>query len=239
MIQRFYKKIRLNPDPDLFTALFVVALLSLCLGIYNNYQIRNGAGAAVALDSNGQKVLPLKDLIKNINPSAKKIGNPDAKVVMVEFEDFQCPFCKKFNKETFPLIKKKYIDTGKVLFIHQDLAFLGLESNSAAESAHCAGDQGKFWEYRQYLYDNHGGENLGAFNDNNLKKFAKNLGLDTSVFNACFDSGKYKDLVNQTKDFARGYGITATPTFVINGQIVKGAMGMGSFETMINNLLEN
>jgi len=236
-LHSLYKKFRIHPDPDMFTALFVVSLVALALGVYNNYQIRNGIVSPNNI-VNGQKVLPIKNLVKNIKPDSPKLGDPKAKVTMVAFEDFQCPFCRKFHDETFDRIKKEYIDTGKVLYIHQDLAFLGLESNTSAEAANCAKDQGRFWEYRNLLYENQSvAHNAGNFKSENLKEFARKSGLDMVQFNQCFDSQKYKNLVSEARTFANSYGISSTPTFVINGVMVKGAKSFDSFEIIINSEL--
>lgn len=236
---KFYKKIRLNPDPDVFTLLVVVCIISLSLGFYNNYQIRNGNFVGANVGADGKKLLPVKDLIKNIKTDAPKLGNKDAKVVVVIFEDFQCPFCKKFETESYEKIKKDFVDTGKVLLVHQDLAFLGPESISAAEAANCALDQDKFWEYRKYVYDHQGDENSGALSDENLKKFATTLGLNRTQFDSCLDSGKYETKVSAERDFASSYGVGSTPTFVINGLVVRGARQYTDFSTIINNALNN
>lgn len=234
----FYKKWRLVPDPDTFTILLIVSLMSLGLGIYNNYQISNGVSVNNNV-VNGKKVLPLKDLVKNIDKASQTMGNADAKVVLVAFEDFQCPYCKKFHDDTFPQLKKEYIDTGKVLFIHQDLSFLGIESNSAAEAAQCAGDQGKFWEYRDELYKNQvQTHNAGNFSDENLGKLARNIDINMVQFSECYDGRKYKDLVSKTTVFADKYGISSTPTFVVNGVMIKGARPYDSFKSVIDNLLK-
>ncbi len=238
MMKKFYKKIRLHPDPDVFTLVLFLCVISLSLGIYNNYLIRNPSISGVNIGSDGQRYLPLKNLVKNVSKEAPSLGNKKAKVVMVEFEDLQCPYCKKFNTEVFPKIKEKYIDTGKVLFITQDLAFLGDESYMAAEAAGCANDQGMYWEFREHLYTHQGQENSGAFNDNNLKKFAIYLGLDAAKFNQCFDERKYKNLVEETKAFGVSYGLKSTPNFVINDRTIRGAMPIQSYEALIDELLK-
>ncbi len=235
----FYKRVRLNPDPDVFTALVVVCIISLLLGFYNNYQIRNGSFASANLTAEGKKVLPLKNLIKNISSDAERVGNKNAKVVVVAFEDFQCPYCKKFHDETYDKLKKEFIDTGKILFVHYDMAFLGPESTSAGEASLCAAEQGKFWEYRDVLYKNQVSEhNVGNFNDENLLKFAKSIGLDGSKFSECVSADKYVDQINGARSFAESYGIGSTPTFVVNGEMIRGARQYAEFSTVINNALK-
>lgn len=213
-----------------------VSFLSLLLGVYNTYLIKTSRNSQ-NVGPNGQKLLPIKELIKKIDPNARKIGNTDSKVVMVAFEDFKCQYCRSFHNGSFLDIKTKYIDTGKISFVHQDFAFLGLESILSAEAAQCAGDQNKFWEYRDVLYAEQNKEGGASFNDASLKRYAKNLGLNQTEFDSCYDGRKYKELVEKTQEFARSYGISATPTFVINGQIIKGAMGIGTFEEIIDSEL--
>ncbi len=179
---------------------------------------------------------------------AVKLGNPDAKVVMVEYADFQCPFCGKFQKETMPLIVENYIKNGQVLFAYKDYAFLGDESTYAAEAAQCAGEQDKFWQYHDYLYKylwdnyyskNRNGENVGAFSKSELKKFANTLGLNTTAFNFCLDSGKYEAAVKESTEQGRGFGVDGTPAFFIEGELVTGALPYSQFKAALDEALKN
>src|SRR3989344_3864039 len=129
------------------------------------------------------------------------LGDQNAPVVFVEYGDYQCPFCGKFFKDIEPTLREKYIKTGKVKFIYRDFAFLGDESLWASNAARCAGEQGKFWQYHDYLYSNQSGENQGAFSKSNLKSFAPALGLVQEKFNSCLDSEKYTDAIKkETKE---------------------------------------
>jgi len=112
-------------------------------------------------------------------------------------------------------------------------AFLGPESQSAAEASECAADQDAFWEYHDLLFDSQSGENRGAFNTENLKAFAEQLNLDTGQFNECLDSGKYTTLVQNETTAARQLGVQSTPAFVINGQAVIGAQPFEVFQQVI------
>jgi protein-disulfide isomerase len=116
-------------------------------------------------------------------------------------------------------------------------AFLGQESQWAAEASECAADQEAFWEYPDYLFDNHGGENQGAFRKENLKRFAEELGLDAAAFNECLDSGKYAQVVQSETTAEQQLGVQSTPTFIVNGQPVVGAQPFEVFEHLIDNLL--
>lgn len=119
-----------------------------------------------------------------------------------------------------------------------NFAFLGPESTWSAEAAECAADQEKFWEYHDKLYDSQSGENQGAFNKENLKKFAQEIGLDTQAFNECLDSGKYMALIQEDTQAASSLGVKSTPTFLINGQPVIGAQPFDVFQQTIESLLK-
>jgi protein-disulfide isomerase len=129
------------------------------------------------------------------------------------------------------------VDTGKVRFGYLNFAFLGDESQWAAEAAECAGDQNAFWEYHDYLFSHQNGENQGAFSKDNLKAFAADMKLDTTAFNTCLDSGKYTQLVTDQTNLGRGLGVQSTPTFAVNGQPVVGAIPFESFKQTIDTLL--
>lgn len=161
-------------------------------------------------------------------------GNADSKVTVIEFADFQCPFCGEWHNNIYPKLKAEYIDTNKINFIFWDFAFLGPESYKASEAALCAKEQGRFWEYHDHLYVNQSGEEQGAFSDENLKKFAPTVGLDISKFNECFDSRKYMEQVESVGVAAGEYGINSTPTVLINGLKLEGIMPYESFKNIID-----
>jgi len=117
-------------------------------------------------------------------------------------------------------------------------AFLGQESQWAGEASECAAEQDAFWEYHDYLFDNHGGENRGAFSKDNLKRFADELGLDTEAFNECLDSGRHAQVVQTETESGRQIGIQSTPSFLVNGQPVIGAQPFEVFEQLIEQELK-
>lgn len=165
-------------------------------------------------------------------------GDPNARVTIIEFGDFQCPFCGRYASDTNPQIEEQYIKTGKVRFGFVNFAFLGDESTWAAEAAECASDQNKYWEYHDKLYNSQSGENQGAFSKDNLKKFAQDLGLEMKAFSDCLDSGKYTSLIQADTQASSAYGVQSTPTFLINGQPVVGAQPFGVFQQTIDPLLK-
>ena len=162
------------------------------------------------------------------------MGNPNAPVKIFEYADFQCPYCMHFIKDTEPQIVEVYVKTGKVYFeYHSFGSFIGAESARAAEAAYCAGDQAKFWEMHDILYTNQGAENSGALKDSRIKQLADHLKLDMTTFNACFDSGKYKSRVSQDGADAQKAGISSTPSFLVNGKLIKGAQTFATFQQEI------
>lgn len=169
---------------------------------------------------------------------APVLGAAGAQVTIVEFADFQCPFCGRFFRETLPKIKDNYIATGKVKFFLNDFAFLGPESGRAAEAAKCAADQGKFWEYHDYLYSHQSGENEGAFGDDHLKQFAQVVGLKQQDFGTCLDSQKYQQAVRDETRRGQASGVSGTPTFFINGQKLVGAQPYEVFAQAIDSALK-
>ena len=166
------------------------------------------------------------------------LGNPSAKVVLIEYGDFQCPFCGRFFQTVEKQITETYIKTGKAAFIWRDFAFLGEESFRAAEAARCAGEQGKFWDYHDHLFNNQKGENERAFSNQNLKRFAKELKLDEAKFNSCLDSGKYRNVVEDQSEEGRLLGVSGTPTTFVNGNAINGAQPFSVFEKIIEEELE-
>ena len=117
------------------------------------------------------------------------------------------------------------------------VAFLGEESQWAAEASECAADQDKFWEYADKLFASQNGENQGAFNKDNLKQFAADINLDTAAFNECLDSGKYTQAVQEQTGVANQLGVRSTPAFIINGVPVLGAQPFEAFQQVIEEAL--
>jgi protein-disulfide isomerase len=156
------------------------------------------------------------------------MGDPNAKVKVIEFADFQCPACGTYWASMEPAMITQYIDSGKAFFTYSPFSFLGKygtdptwdESIKAAEAAYCANDQGKFWEYRDFLFGNQNGENQSAFNRVRLIAFGKKIDLNSKAFVECLDSGKYTQTVNDANTFAKDQGATFTPSFMVNGKIV-------------------
>ena len=167
------------------------------------------------------------------------MGDPNAPVKIIEYSDFQCPYCAKFVTQTEQQLIDAYIATGKVYFEYHSFGeFIGVESGRAAEASYCAGDQEKFWEMHDIIFANQTGENVGAYTDARLTAFAAKIGLDAAKFNECFTTGKYKDQIKQDGIDATQAGIKATPSFTINGKVVEGALPFSEFQKEIDALLK-
>lgn len=152
--------------------------------------------------------------------AGRRLGNPEAPVTIVEYGDYQCPFCGVFARENEPKLIEEFVATGRASYEYRDLAFLGDESIRASEAASCAEDQGAFWAYHKTLYANQQGENRGAFSLDRLREMATQLELDLEAFNRCLDGRTHQATVAAMSDEARSQGIDSTPTFVINGRVV-------------------
>lgn len=137
-----------------------------------------------------------------------------------------------FATDVVRQLDEKYIQSGKIKFVYRYMAFLGSESQWAAEAAECAGEQNRFWDYHDKLFASQQGENQGAFSKDNLKKFAADLKLDTAKFNQCLDSGKFADKIKKSSDDAHLIGVQGTPTVFINGIQIPGQY-FGSLDILI------
>ena len=162
-------------------------------------------------------------------------GDANAPVTIVEFSDYECPFCGKYVQETYPSIVSEYINTGKVKYVFRDFPLdFHLNAQKAAEAAECAGDQDQYWEMHDYLFANQ--DYLAV---DNLKGYAKDLGLDLAEFNDCLDSGKFADEVAADLLDGQAYGVSGTPAFFINGKLVSGALPFAAFKEEIDAALAN
>lgn len=161
------------------------------------------------------------------------LGKADAKVTIIEFSDFECPYCQRFNLNTFPSLKSEYIDTGKAKIVFKNFPLPGhADAEPAALASECAFEQNKFWEYHDRIF-----ENQSKLNDSDLKQYAKDLDLDTTKFNSCLDSKKYLDKVKSDINDGSLAGIQGTPSFIINGTLIPGAYPLADFERVINQKL--
>jgi protein-disulfide isomerase len=149
-------------------------------------------------------------------------GNPDAAVKVIAFEDFQCPGCAYFSRNLAPILERDYINTGRVQFIFHELPLTNIHPNAvaAAEAARCAGDQGKFWEMHDQLFNN---QSLWAQLSSPLNTFsgyAGIIGINRTTFEACMQAGTHREAILTAAKDAATLGVQATPSFSVNGQLV-------------------
>ncbi len=171
----------------------------------------------------------------------QSMGAADAPVTVVEFTDYQCPYCLRFTKTTFPLLKRKYIDTGKVRWVALNLPLpFHKDAIKAAQAAHCAGEQDKFWEMREVLFKNP--RKMGVAD---LPAHAETLSLDMSAFYSCLQSDRHLDNIAKEAKDAKSVRLTGTPSFIIgkttsdiiSGSVVIGAQPMNKFDAAIGKVL--
>jgi protein-disulfide isomerase len=158
-------------------------------------------------------------------------GNKNAKVTLVVFSDFQCPYCEKFNP-TVDQVLKDYKDKVRVVFKHYPLTTMHPQAQKAAEASECAGEQSKFWEMHDKLF-----ANQSTLSVDNFKAWAKELKLNTSKFNDCLDNGKMAGKVSADQQQATTAGVSGTPTSFVNGSEVSGAQSFDFIKGLIDQAL--
>jgi len=166
-------------------------------------------------------------------------GESGAKVTFVEFSDFECPFCSKFFTDALGKLTEEYVDTGKIKleYRHFPLSFHP-QAKPLALVSECANDQGKFWEMHDKIFTINSEGGLAGATADTYKQWAADLGLNTTEFNSCYDSGKHNELIDADSTLGSEIGVSGTPTFYINGQQMVGALPYQSFKDAIDCTLE-
>ncbi len=174
-------------------------------------------------------------------------GSADAPVTLVEFTDYQCPFCRRHFQTTMPQIVKAYVDTGKVRYVLKEFPIPSLHPDApkAAEGALCAGDQGAYWKMHDAIF-----QNPRAVSPDQLKEKATALGLDVAIFSDCLDGSKYQEQVNADQRAGQKLGVRGTPSFLLGRtdpanpdkikatKFIRGAQGYAAFKQAIDELLK-
>jgi protein-disulfide isomerase len=212
--------------------IFIAVKISALSGVAVENNAVDDLPSQAAVPSN--KEAPTVDMKTYIDDDAIK-GDEDAPVTIVEFSDYECPFCTKFYEQSLQQIEKNYVDTGKVKFIYRDFP-LSFHQNAqkAAEAAECADEEGKYFEMHDLLFEKGVSGGVSAF-----KQYAKDIGLNTKKFDQCLDSGEMAKEVQG--DFIAGQqlGVSGTPAFFINGKLVSGAQPYSVFEQAIEQELNS
>jgi protein-disulfide isomerase len=193
-------------------------------------------GGCVAAPATGQSAE------ETAEPPFNVLGREDAPVTIIEFTDLQCPYCARFAIQAFPELRRHYIDTGKVRYASRDLPLPShAYAVTAAVAARCAGEQGRFWEFREALFAAQASLGPRIYAD-----LARKFGLDAEKFAACRQDGRQAANVRADLDLARANGITATPSLVIGrlvdgqfqGETIEGAKPYAIIAARIDALLE-
>ena len=155
------------------------------------------------------------------------LGPADAPITIVEFSDYECPFCRRWYAEVYKPLLAAY--PGKIRFVYRNLPLTSIHPDAlaAAEAAMCAGEQDVYWKYHDKLFSS---ESLG---NNVYLQYAQDLGLNMTTFKACLEDHKYRKTVETDSDFAINLGISSTPTFFINGLAIVGAQPLDVFKQVI------
>jgi len=171
------------------------------------------------------------------------LGSHEARIAIVEFSDYQCPYCKRFQTQVFPQLKKEYIDSGKVAFVYKDFP-LAMHANakSAAIAANCAGEQDDYLDYQKALF-----EDQKAFGHDHYVVLAEQHKLDTDRFSTCLDDKKQIEEIEKDQAYGSSLGLTGTPSFfigrvdqsdrVVSARLVVGAQPLHVFREVIDGLL--
>ncbi len=173
-----------------------------------------------------QSVINITAITPQALPTANgtTLGDPNAKVTIDTFEDFQCPACKSFSETIEPLIIENLVKTGKAKYTFHNYPFIdgstvgsSGESDQAANASMCANEQNKFWDMKAIMYKNWNGENQGGLSNPRLKAMAESIGLDMTAFNKCFSANTYMKDIQADFDLGQKMGVSGTPSVFVNG----------------------
>ena len=201
---------------------YIFIPLAFFLGLGGGYLLWGSNPTTVAADTNAVKRV---DVSTDDDPS---IGPANAPVTIIEFSDYQCPYCQVWYNQVYQQLLASY--PNKIRFVYRDLPLpMHPEAVPAAEAADCAGEQNAYWKYHDALFGQQYGLNRAAY-----EHYAADLGLDTKAFTACLDSQRYQAEIQADASDAGRVGISGTPSFVVNGRILVGALPFSDFKTVID-----
>ena len=231
---------------DLFLPISIIAAAVMIGGAILFASLYKGGSAPTANNgTGGNATTTVNPAVMTLGARDAVLGNANAKVTLVEYGDYQCPFCAQFFSQTEQQIIQNYVNTGKVKMVFRDFAFLGPESIAAAQAAQCAEDQNKLWAYHDALYSakvgdeqKGGGEDDGFYNRTEFLKLAQNTGLNIAAFTTCIDTNKNASIVTQEKSDASSYGVNSTPSFFVNGTAITGAQPYAAFQQVLDAALQ-
>jgi protein-disulfide isomerase len=202
------------------TAIAVIAGVVVIAAVALSQKPSPSVGPGASGGPDAALVAPTYTVPGDLGDTPAELGDPNAPIQMEVTEDFQCPICAEFTNQDLPKLVADFVRPGLLHLVVHDVAFLdytGTESLDAATAAGCAGEQGRYWDYHDWLYANQHGERQGAFASDRLRQIAQRIGLDLSAWDACMSAGTQKAKVTAATNDALSRGINSTPTFVING----------------------
>ena len=219
----------------------VLTVLAFAAGVMLGYVVwglDSAKGAVQASQSDAQAGGPVVEAPVTAQPEFVRydipskgfpsIGPTDAPITIVEFSDYQCPYCRRWHTEVYQPLLNAY--PGQIRFVYRHLPLTSIHPHAfpAAEAAMCAGDQNSYWQFHNKLF---GSETLG---ENVYTQYAQELGLDVNAFETCVTDHKYQEAIQTDLDFAVNLGVRSTPTFFINGLAVVGAQPLDVFKQVID-----
>ena len=197
-------------SPRTFLALIVAAAIVVAAVLVVLSQLGNSGG--------GDSASNVGKLYSGIPQNGTTLGKRSAPVTVYLYEDFQCPYCGQFSRDTFPELVDRYVRDGKVKMVSEPLAFLGPDSVQAAKAALAAAEQNRYWPYYSLLFENQGTENSGYVTGDFLQRLARNTpGLDVSKWNAQRTSSSFDAELRAAQSKAQSAGVTSTPTLLLSG----------------------
>ncbi|HEU4514273.1 MAG TPA: thioredoxin domain-containing protein [Nocardioidaceae bacterium] len=181
---------------------------------------------------------PFARLVRRDPEDPTALGEPDAPVVMINYSEFQCPFCGKFARDTEPTLVEEFVEDGTLRIEWRDFPYLGPESTTAAQAGRAAGAQGKFWEFHDAMFADQQPPNSGNLTEEYLVGVAEQIGLDTKKFRKDMSSAWAADAVAKDFDEGQQIGVTGTPAFLVNGRPIMGAQPTDVFVDAIEQAAE-
>lgn len=210
--------------------LFLLLIASIYTSGFGLFAKEPAANPQQQPSPDDQQAPPVIDMSKIDITGQPTLGEDDAKITIIEFSDFQCPYCGRAATGPVKQVIKEYVDTGKakLVFMNYPLGFHEY-AQVAAEASECANEQGKFWELHDKIF-----ENQASLSKENLVKWAQEAKLDMNMFNGCLNDNKYAQEVQNDMAAAQIAGVQGTPSFLINGNLIVGAQPIEAFKQIID-----
>ena len=190
-----------------------ITMIIVILGVSDSF---NGQGLSIEpapkMEQMGPAKITMDTFVSNGSPI---LGNPNAPITLVEFGDYQCHYCNVFFQNIENEIIKNYVESGKVKIIFKDYNIIGPDSVNSSHGAHCAGEQGLFWEYHDILYSNWTGENNGWASPSNLSAFANEINVNMDQWTECMNEKSHSKTIMESNNDAKALELTGTPAFFI------------------------